>query len=165
MAARGRLIFFCAKMAAGKSTLARELAAREAALLLVQDELLEALYPGEILSLKDFTRCATRLLAALRPTLLTLLARGDTVVMDFPANTRGQRAWFRALLDESGAAHELHLIEASDALCKRQLRARSAHLMPGSPWTTEAEFDAVTAWYEPPAAGEGWTLVRHQREG
>jgi hypothetical protein len=85
-------------------------------------------------------------------------------VLDFPANTRGQRAWFRELLDGSGAAHALHYVVASDALCKRQLKARGAHLPPGTPWTTEAEFDAITALFEPPGDDEGFTVVRHERE-
>ena len=42
-----KLIFFCGKMAAGKSTLAGELADREEAVLLMQDEFLDALLPGE----------------------------------------------------------------------------------------------------------------------
>ena len=41
-----KLIFFCGKMAAGKSTLARDLARRENAVLLVQDEFLDHLFPG-----------------------------------------------------------------------------------------------------------------------
>ena len=41
-----KLIFFCGKMAAGKSTLAKQLAEREDAVLLVQDELLDTLFPG-----------------------------------------------------------------------------------------------------------------------
>jgi hypothetical protein len=36
-------------MAAGKSTLSKELAAREGAVHLAQDGLLEALYPGEFI--------------------------------------------------------------------------------------------------------------------
>jgi serine kinase of HPr protein (carbohydrate metabolism regulator) len=44
----GTLVFMCGKMAAGKSTLARELARREHTVLLVQDEFLEQLFPGEI---------------------------------------------------------------------------------------------------------------------
>ena len=36
-------------MAAGKSTLAREMAQREHAVFLVQDEPLDNLYPGEIM--------------------------------------------------------------------------------------------------------------------
>jgi predicted kinase len=42
----GKLIFFCGKMAAGKSTLAREIARREDAVLLVQDDLLRQLFPA-----------------------------------------------------------------------------------------------------------------------
>ena len=42
-----KLIFFCGKMAAGKSTLAKELAARELAVVLSQDDLVERLFPGE----------------------------------------------------------------------------------------------------------------------
>ncbi|MFZ2001902.1 MAG: AAA family ATPase [Candidatus Sulfotelmatobacter sp.] len=49
-----KLIFFCGKMAAGKSTLARHLADRENAVLLVQDDFLEALFPGEIADIPTF---------------------------------------------------------------------------------------------------------------
>jgi predicted kinase len=38
-----KLLFLCGKMAAGKSTLSRQLAERENAVLLVQDEFLERL--------------------------------------------------------------------------------------------------------------------------
>jgi predicted kinase len=48
-----KLIFLCGKTVAGKSTLARDLAKRENAILLVQDELLDALSPGEITDLRD----------------------------------------------------------------------------------------------------------------
>ena len=41
-----KLIFFCGKMAAGKSTLAKELAVRERAVVLNQDALAERLFPG-----------------------------------------------------------------------------------------------------------------------
>ncbi|PYV70475.1 MAG: cell division protein ZipA, partial [Acidobacteria bacterium] len=47
MAGSAKLIFLCGKMAAGKSTLARELADRENAVLLVQDDFVTALFPGE----------------------------------------------------------------------------------------------------------------------
>ena len=86
-----------------------------------------------------------------------------SIVLDFPGNTRRQRAWFRQLIEASGADHELHVIEASDDVCKRQLRARSAGLPAGTPWTTDAEFDAVTAYFVLPAADEGFTIIRHER--
>jgi hypothetical protein len=84
-------------------------------------------------------------------------------VLDFPGNTRRQRAWFRGLIDNACAEHELHFIDATDALCLRRLRDRSKHLPPDTPWTGEAEFRAVTAYFEPPAAEEGFNVIRHER--
>ena len=78
-------------MAAGKSTLARELAAREDAVLFVQDELLGALYPGEFVDLMAFVERNNRLTTALGPHIRSLLIRGVPVVLDFAANTRGMR--------------------------------------------------------------------------
>ena len=157
------LIFFCGKMAAGKSTLSRELAARHDAVLLVQDDWLEKLFPVEIQTIADFVRCSTRLREALQPHVLALLGRGLSVVMDFPGNTRNQRAWFRELFEQAGVAHELHFIDAPDDLCKRQLRQRSQGLPAGAPWTSDAEFDAITAYFQPPADDEGFTVIRHAR--
>jgi predicted kinase len=150
-------------MAAGKSTLARELAGRAQAVLLVEDEFLDRLFPGEIRDISDYVRCSRRIKSALAPHICDLLARGVSVVLDFAGNTRSQRAWFRDLIDTSRAGHELHFLDVSDEVCKRQLRARSQALPAGTAWTTDVEFDAVTAYFEPPAAEEGFTIVRHER--
>jgi hypothetical protein len=48
-------------MAAGKSTLSNELATAEDAVRLAQDDLLEALYPGEFIDLAAFVKFSTRL--------------------------------------------------------------------------------------------------------
>lgn len=157
------LYVFCGKMAAGKSTLARELAARHAAVLLVQDEWLGRLFPEEIVDVPAFAKYSARLRAALSDHVRALLGHGISVVLDFPGNTRAQRAWFRELFEGANATHELHFIVASDARCKTQLRERSRHLPAGAPWTTDAEFDAITRFFEPPAADEGFTIVRHER--
>jgi predicted kinase len=163
MAIPATLIFFCGKMAAGKSTLSRQLAERHGALLLVQDEWLERLFPGEIVDVPTYLDRSRRLGAALAPHVRALLAGGVSVVLDFPGNTRAQRAWFRQLVDGTGDRHELHFIDASDGVCKRQLRERSVNLPPGTPWTTDTEFDAITAYFEPPADDEGFTVIRHAR--
>ena len=157
----GRLVFFCGKMAAGKSTLARAIAAREGGVLLEQDALLAALYPGEIADIPSFRRKAQCLRDALGPVVTQLLARGATVVMDFPGNTRAQRAWFRSLFEAADAQHELHVIDVPDDVCKRQLRERSARLPAGAPFTTNAEFDAITRLFEPVEPDEGFHVVRH----
>jgi predicted kinase len=158
-----KLIFLCGKMAAGKSTLARQLAQRENAILLVQDEWLDRLYPGEIIDIPGFVNRSSRLKDALEPHVRALLAQGLSVVLDFPGNTRVQRAWFRRLFEAADAAHELHFVDASDAVCKRQLRERSQALPPDAPWTTAAAFDAITAYFQPPANEEGFNVVRHER--
>jgi predicted kinase len=155
-----KLLFLCGKMAAGKSTLARQLAAQESAVLLCEDEFLERLFPGLITDLAAYATHSARLRAALGPHIVALLGKGLAVVLDFPANTRTQRAWFRRLIDESGVEHELHFVDAPDAVCLQQLQARSEDL-PDRRWTTAAEFHAVTAYFEPPGDDEGFHVVRH----
>ena len=160
----GKLSFFCGKMAAGKSTLAKQIVARTDAILLVQDDWLTHLVPEEIADVEAFRKYSRRLTAALTAHVSTLLARGTSVVLDFPANTRGQRAWFRELIDRTRAPHELHFVDTPDTLCKAQLRERSRDLAEGAAWTTDAEFEAITRFFEPPAPAEGFNIVRHQRK-
>ena len=158
-----KLYFMCGKMAAGKSTFSRELAAEKHAILLIQDELLAALYPGEIRTIPDFVKYSARLRHALTPHIQQLVKQGASVVLDFPGNTRIQRQWFRELFEGAGVDHELHFIDAPDDLCKMQLKLRSAALPAGSAWTTDAEFDAITAYFQAPAADEEFNVVRHER--
>jgi predicted kinase len=163
MSTTAKLIFFCGKMAAGKSTLARDLASQENAVLLVQDELLDKLFPGEIVDIPGFVKYSSRLNDALTSHICSLLAKGISVVLDFPAITKGQRAWFRLLFEAAHVEHELHFVDTPDNLCKRQLKNRSKDLPPGTPWTTDAEFDAVTAYFQPPSNDEEFHVIHHQR--
>ena len=161
MASPAKLVFLCGKMAAGKSTLARQLAQREDAVLIVQDQFLDCLYPDEITNLAEFGLCAARLRNALEPHVVGLLAKGISVVLDFPGNTKAQRAWFRGILEQADVAHELHFLDASDALCKRQLRERSKHRPPGTPWTTDADFESISVYFDPPSEDEAFNVIRH----
>ena len=54
------LHLLCGKIASGKSTLAKTLAAEHGAIVLSEDQWLASLYPGEILSIADYLRCAQR---------------------------------------------------------------------------------------------------------
>ena len=159
----GTLYVLCGKMAAGKSTLARELAQRSAAILLVQDDWLDHLFPGDIVDVPAFAKFSARLRAALTDHICTLLSRGTSVVLDFPGNTRTQRAWFREMFERANADHELHFIDVPDELCKAQLKERSRDLAEGAPWTSDAEFEAVTKFFQPPTAAEGFNVIRHER--
>ena len=100
---------------------------------------------------------------ALGPLICGLLSKGVAVVLDFPGNTRTQRTWFRELFERTNAEHELHFVDAPDALCKSQLRGRSKDSATGAAWTTDAEFEAVTAYFQPPSEEEGFNVVRHER--
>ena len=163
MSTSAKLIFLCGKMAAGKSTLARNLASRENAILFVQDDLLESLFPGEITDIHAFVRCYSRLKNALAPHICALLSKGISVVIDFAAATKAQRGWFRELIDRTDAPHELHFLDVSDDLCKSQLRDRSKGLRAGTPWTTDADFEIVNAYFQPPSEDEKFNVVRHSR--
>lgn len=79
-------------------------------------------------------------MAAGKSTLSRELASQEHAVLLVPANARRQRAWFRRLIDEAGAEHEIHFIDASDTLRLRQLRHRSQDLPAESRWSSEAEF-------------------------
>jgi predicted kinase len=163
MKSEAKLYFMCGKMGAGKSTYAKELARDRNALLLVQDDFVAALFPGEIRDIQSFVKYSGRLKDALSKHICDLLSRGISVVLDFPGNTRNQRQWFRDLFERANVEHELHFIDASDDLCKRQLRHRSEGLPAGSAWTTDAEFDAITAYFEPPEDDEHFNVVRRER--
>ena len=80
-------------------------------------------------------------------------------MLDFPGNTKAQRVWFRELIARANVVHELHFGDASDALCKGQLANRSKSLPAGAPWTTEAEFAAITAYFQPPSEDEHFNVV------
>jgi predicted kinase len=157
------LYFFCGKMAAGKSTLAKELAVATDSILLVEDEFLGTLFPGEIHDIQDYIRYSARVKDALIGMIVSWLRRGVSVVLDFPGNTRNQRKWFRTICERAGAAHELHYIDAADELCKAQLKQRSAALPDGAAFTSDAEFEAVTRYFQPPEEDEGFVVIRHAR--
>ena len=158
-----KLYFMCGKMAAGKSTHARELARTKNAVLFVQDEFLSSLYPGEIRDIQDFVKYSARVRDVLSLHIQDLLLRGVSVVLDFPANTRAQRQWFRGLFEGASVEHELHFVDVPNDLCKLQLRQRSAALPAGSPWTTDAEFDAITAYFQAPMEDERFNVIRYER--
>ena len=124
---------------------------------------MDRLFSGEIIDIPGFVKYSSRLKNAIGPHVCALLSNGISVVLDFPGNTKAQRAWFRELFERAKAAHELHFVDASDALCKSQLKERSKGLAAGTLWTTDAEFEAVTVYFQPPSQDEGFNVVRHER--
>jgi predicted kinase len=149
-------------IAAGKTTLARKLAAEHGAVLLCEDEWLVRL-EAEIETFDDFRNHARRLRAAIGPHVVELLRLGVPVVLDFPANTVNDRAWIRSLFEAADAAHELHVIEAPVDLCKARLRARNEAKPAGLyfGFVPEEMFDPVGRLLAPPTGAEGFKVIRH----
>ena len=162
METQATLYFVCGKLAAGKSTLAKSLASQKDAVLLSEDDLLRHLYPSEITDLKSYVSYSGRLKNALSEHICCVVGHGLSVVLDFPANTIGQRAWLRELIEISGAAHQLHFVDTPDETCKKQLRARHSNDS-GDPLQDEATFDLLSSYFVAPKPDEGFTIVRHER--
>ena len=154
------LYLLCGKIAAGKSTLARRLAERPATLLITMDHWMSILFPTENRTIEDFTRLSARLRAAMGPHVVDILRQDLSVVLDFPANTVSWRSWMRSLISEAHVAHELHVLDFPDAICKERLRKRNdggEH-----PYqVTEETFVLFTSYFVPPGPDEGFNVVVH----
>jgi predicted kinase len=157
------LHFFCGKMAAGKSTLAKELAAKYNAILLVEDDWLTPLFAEEIVDIPSYIKYSERLKGPLAKHVVAILSQDLPVVLDFPANTIKQRDWFRRICEQAVVPHTLHFVDASNDLCKQQLKARSKDKPGGSAFTSEAEFDAITKYFQAPEESEGFNIIRYGR--
>ena len=158
------LHFFSGKMAAGKSTLSKQVAKEENAILFCEDEWLKELYSEEIQTIPDYLKYSARLKIVMKKLVMSLLIDGVSVVMDFPANTKEQRMWFREIFETLDVAHTLHFVDKSDAVCKKQLRERSENLPEGSAFTSEKEFDMITKYFQSPIDDENFNLKRYSED-
>lgn len=151
------LHFLCGKIASGKSTLAQQLVRGQQAVLLSEDIWLAALYPGQITQLADYIEKSRQLKSVLELHLVTLLQKGITLVLDFPANTPEQRRWLKGLAEQAGCSYCCHVLDVSDEECKQRLAARN--LSGENPFTTSAEqFDLITAHFSYPSEEEGLVI-------
>jgi predicted kinase len=106
----------------------------------------------------DYARYSRRLRDAMGPHIQALLKAGLSVVLDFPANTPANRQWMRGLFEAAGAAHRLHFLDVTDAVCKQRLYRRNAagaHEFAVS----DAEFDEITSYFVAPTAAEGFEMT------
>ena len=66
----------------------------------------------------------------------------------------------RSLIDQSGAAHELHVLDVPDTICKQRLRERNTggkHPLQVS----EEEYDLIASYFVPPEPSEGFSVIVH----
>jgi len=154
------LYLICGKIGAGKSTLAQQLASRPATLLISEDHWMSNLFAGDLKTIEDYGRLSARLRAAMGPHVVDILRQGLSVVLDFPANTVTSRDWMRSLIVHAEVAHELHLLDLPDAICKQRLRERNAR--GEHPFqVTDAEYDQFTRCFLAPGPDEGFNVIVH----
>lgn len=149
------------KIASGKSTLAKSLAAEHSAILLSEDQWLSRLYPDQIKSITDYVRLARQIREVVGPLVIDLLRAGVTVVLDFPANTPQDRQWLRGLADVAEVSHCVHYIEVDDDTCRARLHLRNQrgeHEFTA----TDAEFDVITSYFRELVEGEGLRVEVHR---
>ncbi|WKL14474.1 ATP-binding protein [Comamonas testosteroni] len=156
----GSLHLICGKIAAGKSTLARQLASNPQTVLISEDGWLSQLYPDELQTISDYVRLSSRLRVAMEAHIVDLLRSGTSVVLDFPFNTLNARAWGRSIFEKAGAFHYLHFLDVPDEECKQRLRLRN--LSGDHPFqTTDEQFEQITRHFVEPSSREGFNVVFH----
>jgi hypothetical protein len=73
---------------------------RPATLLVSEDHWTPHLFAGDLRTIDDYGRFSARLRAAMGPHIVAILQRGVSIVLDFPANTVGNRNWVRCLITQ-----------------------------------------------------------------
>lgn len=161
----GCLHFFCGKAGAGKSTVAKTVAGAEDATLISEDIWLARLYGDQMHTFEDYKRFAQKLRSVVGPLVVDLLRSGRSVVLDFPANTKASRTWYRSLFEEAGSRHLLHYVASEDATCLARIGIRNAERPEGSHHLTPEQFAHISSFFEAPGEDEGFALQLHREAG
>lgn len=161
----GTLIFFSGKMGAGKSTCSKQVSQDRNAVLISEDEWLSTLYPNQISSFEDYLHYSVMLKSLIKAHVADILKTGTDVVMDFPANTVNQRKWFRELISDANAEHELIYLKASNEICLEQIMKRRIEKPERALYDTESMFNEVTQYFQEPDRSEGFNIRVVERNG
>ena len=157
---KSTLFLVSGKIASGKSTLTKQLANQNNALLICQDDWLSALFPDEIRTLEDYVKYFGRLTNIMGKHVADILKGGKSVVLDFPANTLKTRAWMKSIGDSANCRTEMHFLDVPDQICLQRLKARNdsgEHQYK----TNEEEFHQFTKYFVAPSEKEGFEVILH----
>lgn len=158
-----KLHFFCGKMGAGKSTLAKKIASQVPSVLLSEDELLSTLYPGEISDISSYLTRSKNVQVFAKKHAIALLNLGANVIIDFPANTRQQREWFKEIYQEAQVSHTLHVLQTPDEVCLFQIKMRAANEQNYISLSNEHTFHIKSRFFEYPDDKEGFNTKEYPR--
>ena len=155
------LHFFCGKAGAGKTTVAARLSQDHSAILISEDICLMRLYGEQMKIFDDYIRFSKKLKTVIGPLTVDLLQAGRSVVLDFQANTKAGRSWFRSAFEQAGAAHVLHYVTATDEACLARIARRNVERPEGSHHLTEEDFIHVSSFFQMPEETESFNVKKH----
>jgi predicted kinase len=159
---QGSLHFIAGRLAAGKTTLARKLAAGYHAVLVSEDVWLSKLSDG-MSFFDDYLKWSRRCRSVMGPLIVDMLRVGACVVLDFAGNTVAERTWVRSLSESASSSHILHFLDVGEEECLRRLLLRNESKPEGVYFasTTETEFRAVCKWFQIPSPEEGLNIITY----
>ena len=97
----------------------------------------------------------------MEPHIVDILRQGLSVVLDFPANTVTWRKWMRSVITEADVAHELHVLDVSDTICRQRLRERNA--AGEHPYQVDdATYDLFMSYFTLPGPDEDFNIIVHK---
>ena len=158
------LHFFCGKAGAGKTTVASRIAQEHRAVLISEDVWLIRLYGDQMKTFDDYIRVSTKVKTVIGPLTVDLLNAGLSVVLDFQANTKAGRAWFRSVFEQARCAHVLHFVSTSDKTCLERICLRNVERPEGSHHLTEEQFFQISSYFEAPDETEGFNIKMHANQ-
>ena len=154
------LHLLCGKAGSGKSTLAAALATEHKAILIVEDIWLIRHY-GPMQTWDDYETYSQRAKTVVGPLVVDLLRLGQTVVLDYPANTKRSRLWFRSLFESANVPHVLHYLVTPDETCLQRIDRRNIERPEGSYHLTKDDLDYISSYFEAPQENEGFKIEIH----
>lgn len=153
---KGHLSMLCGKMGSGKSTFAQRLAWQDGGILISEDEWLLELYEGKIQTLSDYMHFSGLLKIPIRKLVQQLLRKGCHVVMDFPANTQGQRRWLREIYAEVEATGTLYYLDLPDPTCLARIKQRAVEQPERVATDTVSMFFETSRYFSVPELSEAY---------
>ena len=161
----GTLHFISGRLAAGKTTLARNLAVEHQAVFFCEDVWLSKLSDG-ISSFDEYLKWSRRCRSVMGPLIVDCLRAGVSVVLDFAGNRVDERAWARDLSEKAGSPHVLHFLDVDEEECLHRLLARNQGKPEGLYFasTPEAEFRAICKYFQVPTPEERLTITAYNGE-
>ena len=146
-----KIILICGAICSGKSTLARELAKRENAVILSNDELMKAV--GDYLG-DQHDAIARRMQLYLRGKAVEIVRAGVSVILEWGFWRRADREEITRYFNEQNIPCEWHCMDVTPTQLRRNAARRNARPGPSDYIVDEGLLQKCLSAFEPPSPGE-----------